>query len=149
MSGAGGGGRPHADRSRARAWALNVHYRWEAEGGEGPLGEALSRTLRSRRVAERRRPHLERIVEAIDGHRDEIDRALEDALDNWRLDRLASIDRGVLRIAAAEMLYLDDVPPKVALQEGIRLAERYGGDESARFVNGVLDAVLRSLPARR
>lgn len=144
-----GGGRPHADRSRARAWALNVHYRREAEGGEGSFGDTLGRTLRARRVAERRRPHLKRIVDALDAHREEIDRALEDALDNWRLDRLSSIDRGVLRIAVAEMLYLDDVPPKVALQEAIRLAERYGGDESARFVNGVLDAVLRSLPAPR
>ncbi|NIP58764.1 MAG: transcription antitermination factor NusB [Gemmatimonadetes bacterium] len=143
-----GGGRPHVDRSRARAWALNVHYRREAEGSDGSFGDTLARTLESRLVAERRRPHLERIVNALDRHREEIDRTLEEALDNWRLDRLSSIDRGVLRIAVAEMLHLDDVPPKVALQEAIRLAERYGGDESARFVNGVLDAVLRSLPAR-
>ena len=59
------------------------------------------------------------------------------------------IDRGVLRLAAAELLYAPDVPPKVAIQEGIRLAEQYGGPESPRFVNGVLDALYKRVhPAR-
>jgi len=139
-------GGTHGERSRARAWALNVHYRWEAEGGGTSLEETLRRTLKHRTVAPARRSHVERIVAAIDAHLEEIDRSLEEALTNWRLDRVAAVDRAVLRIGAAEMRYLDDVPPKVALQEALRLADRYGGDESARFVNGVLDRLLRSSP---
>lgn len=142
-----GGGGEHRHRSRARAWALQVHYRWEAGGRSETLGESLEETLKTRLVAERRIPYLERIVKAMETHLESIDRALEDALENWRLDRLASIDRGVLRIGAVEMLHFDDVPPKVSLKEAIRLAERYGGDESSGFVNGVLDALLERVPS--
>ena len=77
-----------------------------------------------------------------------MDRALLEAMENWRLDRLSRVDRAILRLAVAEMLFLEDVPPKVAVQEGIRLAGQYGGHNSPRFVNGVLDAVLRSLGDR-
>lgn len=143
------GGERHRARSRARAWALQVHYRWEADGRRGSLLDALEDTLQTRFVAEPRRAHLRRLVETMDARIADIDRILEQNLENWRLDRLANIDRGVLRIGAAEMLYLDDVPPKVALKEAIRLAERYGGEESSAFVNGVLDALLEHAPGGR
>ena len=68
---------------------------------------------------------------------------LVESLENWRLERLAGIDRGVLRLAATEILFLSDVPPKVSIQEAIRLAERYGSAESPKFVNGVLDALYK------
>jgi N utilization substance protein B len=58
---------------------------------------------------------------------------------------MATVDRNILRIAAAEMLYLDDIPLRVSLHEAIRLAEWFGTEESRRFVNGVLDALLREL----
>lgn len=138
--------RRHRARSRARAWALQVHYRWEAQSGEQSLTESLEDTLRNRYVAEPRRGHLRRLVETLDGNLKTIDRALEGALDNWRLGRLGGIDRGVLRIGAVEMIHLDDVPPKVALKEALRLAERYGSEESAGFVNGVLDSLLPDGP---
>ncbi len=138
--------RRHRARSRARAWALQVHYRWESQSGEQSLTESLEDTLRNRYVAEPRRGHLRRLVETLDENLTTIDRALEGALDNWRLGRLGGIDRGVLRIGAVEMMHLDDVPPKVALKEAIRLAERYGSEESAGFVNGVLDSLLPDGP---
>jgi N utilization substance protein B len=78
-------------------------------------------------------------------HLSDIDEALRWALDNWRLDRLTTIDRAVLRIAAVEMLFVETVPPKVAIQEAILLAETYGGEESPRFVNGVLDALFKKV----
>jgi N utilization substance protein B len=131
------------DRRRAREWALQVHYRWESSGPGRGLRDALGDTLATRRVSPRRLPYLRRVVGLLDEHVPELDRALEAALENWRLDRLSSVDRGILRIAAAEMLYMDDIPPKVSIQEGIRLAEQYGGNDSPRFVNGVLDALYR------
>lgn len=138
----GGTGQPRWARTRARAWALQVLYRWESEG-DGSPGASLADTLRARRVAPERREHLKRIVEGLDKHRREVDEALRAVLENWRLERLSVIDRSVLRIGAVEMLYLEDVPPRVAIQEAVRLAQRYGGRESAAFVNGVLDALLR------
>lgn len=131
------------DRSRARAWMLQVHYRWESMGMEGSLRDALTQTASLRRIAPRRLPMIRRLADVLDGFIPEVDRALDGALDNWRLERLSSIDRGILRIAAAEMLFLDDVPPKASIHEAVKLAEAYGGDQSPRFVNGVLDALYR------
>ena len=137
------GFRGQVDRSKSRAWALQIHYLWETGGQEGSLLDALEHTLRTRTIAERRLPYVRRLLTTLDDHLRDLDGHLEDALDNWRLGRLASIDRGVLRLGAAELLHLSDVPPKVSIHEAIRLAERYGTAESPRFVNGVLDALYK------
>ena len=103
-----------------------------------------SSDLERYRIAPGRRTYLARLVRAVAEHRAEIDRALQQALTNWRLERLSAIDRNILRLAAAEILFLEDVPAPVSIQEAIRLAEKYGTTESPRFVNGVLDALMRA-----
>jgi transcription antitermination protein NusB len=135
--------RDRIDRTRARAWALQVLYRWEASGGGATLRDALVETMATRRISPRRLPYLRRVLDTVDENLEAIDTALRQALDNWRLDRLSSMDRAVLRLGTAELLFLDDVPPRVSLQEAVRLAEQYGGEDSPRFVNGVLDALYR------
>lgn len=137
------GRRERIDRSRARAWALQIHYRWESAGFQGSLRDALVDTTATRVVAPRRLPYIRRLLTLLDEHLDDVDEKLSDSLDNWSLDRLSRIDRAVLRIGAAELLYQEEIPPKVAIQEAIHLAEAYGGDESPRFVNGVLDALYK------
>lgn len=134
------------DRSRARAWILQIHYRWESASPSGTLRDALVETLGTRRISPRRLPYVRHILALMEAHLAEVDRALQEALDNWRLERLSTLDRAVLRIAATEMLYAGDVPPKVSIQEAIRLSEQYGGPDSPRFVNGVLDALYKRLP---
>ena len=140
--------RERIDRSRARAWALQVHYRWESTGFGGTLRDALVETTATRVVAQRRLPYIRKLLTVLDENLDEVDRALSDALDNWSLDRLSRIDRAVLRIGAVELLFQEDIPPKVAIQEAIHLAEAYGGRESPRFVNGVLDALYKDRVGR-
>jgi N utilization substance protein B len=143
------GSRERIDRTRARAWALQVHYGWESAGRSGTLRDALGQLLANRRLSPRRLPYVRHLLTLVDEHLPELDRQLHGALENWRLERLSAIDRGVLRLAAAELLYVDEVPPKVTIQEGIRLAEQYGGPDSPRFVNGVLDALYkRAVPER-
>jgi transcription antitermination protein NusB len=137
------GARERIDRGRARQWALQVHYRWESSGGGGSFRDALADTVATRRISPRRLPYVRRILGVLDENLRAIDRALQGALENWRLERLSSIDRGILRLATAELLYVPEIPPKVSIQEGIRLAELYGGNDSARFVNGVLDALYK------
>lgn len=136
------------DRIRGRAWALQIHYRWESGGSAGSLRDALVDTMRTRRIAPRRLPYVRQLLSALDEHLPEIDRILQRALQNWRLDRLSAIDRAVLRIGAAELLFSEDIPPKVAIQEAIRLAEAYGGQDSPRFVNGVMDALYKQQAKR-
>lgn len=134
------------DRSRARAWALQIHYRWEA-GEQGlSLRDALVETVATRRISPRRLPYVRKLLTILDEHLAEVDDALRDALDNWRLERLSTLDRAILRIGAVELVHLPEVPPRVAIQEAIRLAEAYGGPDSPRFVNGVLDALFKGLP---
>lgn len=131
------------DRSRARAWALQVLYLWES-GGEGEtILLALSKILQSRTVAPRRVAYLEHLLETLQEHLPEVDLAVQGSLENWRLDRLSVMDRSILRLSATELLFLEDIPPKVSIQEGIHLAEAYGGKDSPRFVNGVLDALFK------
>lgn len=146
MSATFGSRRERIDRIRARAWALQVLYAWETSGGTRPLRDVLVETTAHRRVSPRRLPYVRQVLKALAGHREEVDARLADALDNWRLERLAAVDRALLRLAATEMLHLEEVPPRVSIQEAVRLAEQYGGSESPRFVNGVLDALYRGLP---
>ena len=136
--------RARRDRTRSRAWFLQVHYRWESEGHGFTPGEALAATVRARRIAPSRLPYLERLVSAFEENREVIESTISQCLDNWRLERLSVMDRGILRLGATEILCLPDLPGKVSIQESVRLAERYGGSESPRFVNGVLDAVFRA-----
>lgn len=83
------------------------------------------------------------LVEGVARHRADIDRTLQAYLTGWQLDRLSRVDRQILRLAAYEILYRDDVPPKVAVNEAIELAKYFGTEESGKFVNGVLGRLIR------
>ncbi len=131
------------DRGRARAWLLQIHYRWESASFDGSLRDALVDTAATRRISPRRLPYIRLVLGLLDQHLDEVDATVASALDNWRLERVSKIDRAILRIGAVEILYVEGVPPKVSIQEAIRLAEAYGGPDSPRFVNGVLDALFK------
>lgn len=98
-----------------------------------------------RRIGAERRPYIRRLVEALAADTAGVDSAVQEALTNWRMERLSAIDRNILRLAATEMLHFEDIPPRVSIQEALRLAEKYGTDQSPRFVNGVLDALMRRL----
>ena len=133
-------------RSRARSWVLQLLYGWDV-AGEVPLRDWAREALSGRSVGQRYRPYIEVLLDALDMNLPECDRRIEDCMPNWRLERLTAIDRNILRIGVAEMLAVDDVPDTVAIHEAIRLAERYGSDDSPAFVNGVLDAVSRGAKA--
>ena len=74
-----------------------------------------------------------------------IDDTIRKCAKNWRLERLAVADRNMIRIGVSEILYSDDVPSQVAINEAVEIAKRFGGDESPAFINGILDAVRESL----
>ena len=129
--------------TRARARALQALYAWDLRGGE-PLDRVASQVWDDLAIAPDERAFASRIVRGIISDAAEIDEALRDVTTNWRLERLGAVERAVLRIAAAE-LRRGDPPPRVTIQEAVRLAERYGSAQSARFVNGVLDALARKM----
>jgi N utilization substance protein B len=129
--------------TRARARALQALYAWDLRDGE-PLERIASQVWDDLAIAPDERAFASQIVRTIIADGKLIDDALRDVTTNWRLERLGAVERAVLRIAAAE-LRRGDPPPRVTIQEAVRLAERYGSEQSARFVNGVLDALARRM----
>lgn len=127
--------------SRARARALQALYAWDMRGGDG-LERVATRVWDDLAVTADERRVAAPLVRAVAQRQRELDEQLADVTTNWRLDRLGAVERSVLRLAAAE-LALGATPPRVVLQEAITLAERFGSAQSARFVNGVLDALAR------
>lgn len=132
-------------RSRARARALQVLYAWDARKREVDPRTLLSDLYQARAAAVETGRYIERLLAVVAEYGAEIDQELQQALTNWKLERVSTVDRNILRIAAAEMLFISEVPHPVSIQEAIILAERYGTAESPRFVNGVLDALSRTL----
>ncbi|MEX0907188.1 MAG: transcription antitermination factor NusB [Gemmatimonadota bacterium] len=129
-------------RSRARGWALQVLYAWEVRGERDRLPDLLHEFTSSRRVSPEAREYLETLITTLDLYLEQIDRTIVGSLLNWRIERLSIIDRNILRLAAAEMLHLA-IPPRVVIQEALQLGEKYSTAESPRFINGVLDALMR------
>jgi N utilization substance protein B len=76
-------------------------------------------------------------------HQEQIDTMIRSVLEHWQLERVSRIDRSILRLACAEILFCEDIPPKVSINEYIEVAKRFGDKDSPSFVNGVLDAVAR------
>jgi N utilization substance protein B len=136
-----------AKRTKARERALQALYQIDV-AAEG-IDEALSRFWRSFEPVEREVMALaEALVRGVAAHRRPIDDAIERVSTNWRLDRMAKVDRNVLRLAAYELLQTD-VPVKVVINEAIELGKKYGSESTGAFVNGVLDKIASGLPAER
>lgn len=136
-----------ARRTRARERALQALYQIDvaAEGIE----EALAGFFRSFEPVEQEvRALAEELVRGVAGHRRKVDEAIEEASSNWRLDRMARVDRNVLRLAVYELL-CTEVPVKVVINEAIELGKKFGSESSGAFVNGVLDRIAAGLPAER
>ncbi len=83
----------------------------------------------------------DKLVRGVVEHKDDIDALLGECSTNWRVARMAMVDRNILRLAAFELHYLDAIPPKVTLNEAIEIAKRYGTADSSAFINGILDRV--------
>lgn len=132
-------------RHKARRWVLQILYAWEVRGRARGLREEAAEFFDRRRIAPETRSFAEELIDVLTDHADEIDGLIAEGAEHWDLDRLAIVDRNVLRIAVAELVHFDDVPFKVSIDEAIELARRYGGADSPRFVNGVLDAIAHRL----
>lgn len=127
--------------TRGRARALQALYAWDMRAGQD-LTRVAVRVWDDLAVSPEERKFASGIVRTVASAHEELDAALMAVTDNWRLERIGAIERSVLRLGAAE-LRRGEAPPRVVIQEAVRLAERFGSTASARFVNGVLDAYAR------
>ena len=122
---------------------LQALYAWDLRSGQ-PLDRVATQIWDDLAVPPDERTLASKIVRTILSDGRTLDAELAEVTTNWRLERLGAIERSVLRLGAAE-LQRGETPPRVVIQEGVRLAERYGSAQSARFVNGVLDALARRM----
>jgi N utilization substance protein B len=127
-------------RTKARIWALQILYAQEFT--KEPLQKTFEMFFSERKVSEEKKAYTQRLLKTYDERKDEIDHLIEESVANWRIERLSIIDKNILRIGICELLYHTDVPGKASINEAINLSHMFGGDDSPRFVNGVLDSIL-------
>lgn len=137
-----------ASRRRAREFALQALYAADIRTMTVP--ETLDQLWAEQMDAEEltQRPaeaeevaFAKRLVDGVEGRRDEIDRLIEAASLNWRLARMPVVDRNILRLASFELLACKDIPPSVSINEAVELAKRFGDKDSRSFINGILDRI--------
>ena len=153
-------------RHEAREWALQFLFQsefnrdesvdegfklfWDHQNEETstpPAGHPAAKDDRQRAKA---RMFAEELARGVIEHHKEIDPLIAKYAENWEIDRMGTVDRNAMRIAVFEMLYRDDIPPVVSINEAVELAKAYSSSESGKFVNGILDRIRKGLdrPAR-
>jgi len=85
---------------------------------------------------------ISRLVEGVLSHNVEIDKVISELSEKWRINRMCTTDRNIIRLAAFEILYCPDIPPKVSISEAVEVGKRFGTEESGAFINGILHSLL-------
>ena len=130
------------NRTKAREYALQMLYQVDVSRGE--WRQIVEEFSAQATMPEDVKAFAKRLVEGTLTRLEEIDRLITSHADNWQMNRMAVVDRNILRMGTYELLYAEDVPPKVSLNESVELAKRFGDEESGKFVNGILDTIHKT-----
>ena len=133
-------------RRKAREVALQFLYQLDQHGETDPRAHEPEFWARHP-VDEETRAFVSELVRGVTQRHAEIDKLIADYTEHWDIDRMAVVDRNILRLAVWELLDHPSVPPKVAINEAIEIAKKFGTGESGRFINGILDRVHKELRA--
>ncbi|MEA3431917.1 MAG: transcription antitermination factor NusB [candidate division WOR-3 bacterium] len=134
-------------RREAREVVLKTLYRVEATGNTAE--EAYNDVCMNWSRSPFDEVYAQRLLKGITTNVEGIDTILKDIVKNWDIERIAIIDRNILRIAICEVVYFDDIPPKVSMDEAIEIAKIYSTSDSGKFVNGILDKVVKREKQRK
>lgn len=126
-------------RRHAREMALSILY--ETELQKIPYADILARIDKDDSQRAEVTEFLRQILDVYDKHKTEIDAEIEKHSNNWKLSRMACVDRNILRLGIAELKMLDDIPKSVTINEYLEIAKKYGTEDSSSFVNGILDKI--------
>ena len=126
-------------RHQSRERALQILFQYDIHGKPGVW---LDEFWNQCQATEDVRSFAEQLVSGVLGHKNDLDALIGKYATNWKISRMQIVDRNILRLGAYELLWLDEVPAKVTVNEAIELAKDFGDDEAAKFVNGILDKVL-------
>lgn len=130
-------------RRKARECALRVLF--ETDFNQDQTRNILARILSEETVEPETGFFLSQILTAYNAHVKEIDSHIETHSDNWKISRMASVDRNLLRLGVCEILFLPDIPKSVSINEYLEIAKKFGSEESSSFINGILDRLEKPL----
>jgi N utilization substance protein B len=137
-----------ANRHLSRSIVLQSLFEWDLNNIEkNMVHETLTRNVEEFAPNKSDTPFMQKLLDGVLGKQSELDLVIEKAAPEWPIDRIAPVDRNILRLGLYELLFSDrsEVPAKVAINEAIELAKQFGGENSSRFVNGVLGAVYKEI----
>lgn len=127
-------------RRKAREFALQMLYQFDVSNDfEHLINEFWS----NKDVPDDVKEFTNNIVEGVVKNLHIVDNLLVESAENWSIDRMALVDRNIMRIAVYELLFIKEIPVKVTINEAIEIAKRFGGEESSSFINGILDRIIR------
>ena len=130
-------------RRKARENTLQILFQLEFDDTEPK--QVIDSFWKNKKATKEIKEHCRWLVEGIAGHRENIDNVIQSVSENWRIPRMAIVDRNVLRIAVFELLHGKDLAPAIVINEAIEIAKKYSSEEGATFVNGILDAVRKKI----
>ena len=130
-------------RRKSRELALQALYQWSITRQNPSL--ILDQQKANFSPADEEDEFAQQIVVGVLEHYNHIDELIEKFLEHWRLDRISIIDRNILRMAIFELLFREDIPPRVTLNEAIDLGKRFGSEDSSSFINGILDRIQKEV----
>lgn len=129
-------------RRKARESALQILF--QTEFNDNSLEEILKQFWKNKKADKETRVFSRTLVEKVLTHKNEIDLSIQSVSKNWRVSRMAVIDRCILRIAVCELVFDADLAPAIVINEAIEIAKKYSGTEAANFTNGILDAIRKN-----
>ena len=129
-------------RSEAREILMHIVFQMEAQN-DCSL-ELKDLLISDRQIPENHREYISAGFNAAKDNLNEIGRAINESSNNWSVKRMPKTDLAIARVATAEILYMDDIPDSVAINEAVDLAKKYGGKESGKFMNGILGHITRN-----
>ena len=135
------------NRTKSREYALQMLY--QADIRRTGQAQILEEFWRDQETTEDVKTFANQLFEGTLTRLAEIDPLIARHADNWDMKRMSVIDRNILRLGVFELMHLDDVPPKVCINEAVELAKRFGDEESGKFINGILDAIHKKTHARQ
>ncbi len=130
-------------RRKGREIAIQILYQADVAGM--PLSEAFETYEDFFKPSAKALDFAKELVKGVAAHQEELDAWIERFSKNWRIERMSAIDRNILRLAVYELFHRPDIPPRVSINEAVELAKSFGSEESAAFVNGILDALYKKV----
>lgn len=132
-----------SSRHESRMWA--VQFLFQRDFNQNDIEEALTDFWSERNAGPTHRQFAEELIRGVEPLKQDLDKTIQQYAEHWNVARMGAVDRNVMRVALFEMLHRQDIPPVVSINEAVELAKELSGDESGKFVNGILDRASKDL----